>query len=76
MNAPPQHDVEIRPIHHIGYIVDDIPTAVGRWVTAFGAGPFFWLAKKFSFPGARTTVNPVCLTILSSSANGATSLSN
>jgi catechol 2,3-dioxygenase-like lactoylglutathione lyase family enzyme len=61
MNAPPQHDVEIRPIHHIGYIVDDIPAAVGRWVSTFGAGPFFWLAKQFSFPGARYYGEPCVL---------------
>jgi methylmalonyl-CoA/ethylmalonyl-CoA epimerase len=32
-----------RPITHVSYVVDDIPTAVERWVSAFGAGPFFLL---------------------------------
>ncbi len=30
-----------RPIHHIGYVVDDIPTAVEWAVSTLGAGPFF-----------------------------------
>jgi catechol 2,3-dioxygenase-like lactoylglutathione lyase family enzyme len=29
------------PIHHIGYVVDDIPAAVDWAVTTLGAGPFF-----------------------------------
>ena len=28
-----------RPIHHIGYVVDDIPTAIDEW-QQFGVGPF------------------------------------
>jgi hypothetical protein len=32
-----------RPIHHLCYIVDDIPKAVDHWVEATGAGPFFRL---------------------------------
>lgn len=28
-------------IHHIGYVVDDIPRAVGWAVSTLGAGPFF-----------------------------------
>ena len=61
MNAPPQRQIETRPIHHVGYVVDDIPAAVSRWVTTFGAGPFFWLARKFSFPGARYYGEPAVL---------------
>jgi hypothetical protein len=30
-----------RPITHIGYVVDDIPSAVDWAVSTFGAGPFF-----------------------------------
>jgi catechol 2,3-dioxygenase-like lactoylglutathione lyase family enzyme len=30
-----------RPIHHVGYFVDDIPAAVNWAVTTLGAGPFF-----------------------------------
>jgi hypothetical protein len=41
------------PIQHIGYIVEDVPTAVERWVAFFGAGPFFWLGKHIEFE--RTT---------------------
>lgn len=38
-----------RPIQHVGYVVDDIPAAVDRWVSLFGAGPFFWLGKHLTF---------------------------
>jgi catechol 2,3-dioxygenase-like lactoylglutathione lyase family enzyme len=34
-----------RPIHHVCYIVDDIPKAVDQWVEAIGAGPFFHLIE-------------------------------
>jgi hypothetical protein len=34
-----------RPIHHVCYIVDDIPKAVDQWVEATGAGPFFHLGE-------------------------------
>src|SRR5712691_7717451 len=30
-----------RPIHHVGYVVDDIPRAVEWAVATLGAGPFF-----------------------------------
>jgi catechol 2,3-dioxygenase-like lactoylglutathione lyase family enzyme len=33
-----------RPIHHIGYVVDDIPRAVDWAVSQLGAGPFFLAA--------------------------------
>jgi catechol 2,3-dioxygenase-like lactoylglutathione lyase family enzyme len=29
------------PLHHVGYVVDDIPAAVDWAVSALGAGPFF-----------------------------------
>lgn len=61
MSAPPHGEVASRPIQHIGYIVDDIPAAVERWVATFGAGPFFWLAKRMSFPDARYYGEPCVL---------------
>lgn len=27
--------------YHVGYVVDDVPAAVMRWATTYGAGPFF-----------------------------------
>jgi len=33
----------LRPIHHIGFHVPDLPSAIGTWVTVTGAGPFFLL---------------------------------
>ena len=30
-----------RPFHHLGYVVDDIPSAVEWAVKTFGAGPFY-----------------------------------
>lgn len=27
--------------YHVGYVVDDVPAAVERWVSTYGAGPFF-----------------------------------
>jgi len=38
-----------RPIHHVCYVVDDIPTAVDRWVALTGAGPFFHLGEHVRF---------------------------
>jgi hypothetical protein len=38
-----------RPIHHVCYIVDDIPMAVDQWVEATGAGPFFHLGEHVEF---------------------------
>ena len=38
-----------RPIHHVCYIVDDIPKAVDQWVEATGAGPFFHLGEHVEF---------------------------
>jgi hypothetical protein len=38
-----------RPIHHVCYIVDDIPKAVDQWVEATGAGPFFHLGEHIEF---------------------------
>ncbi|HEX4010994.1 MAG TPA: VOC family protein [Solirubrobacteraceae bacterium] len=29
------------PIHHVGYVVDDLRSGVGRFAAGFGAGPFF-----------------------------------
>lgn len=31
----------LRPIHHVGYVVDDLLGGVQRFAAAFGAGPFF-----------------------------------
>ena len=41
-----------RPIHHICYIVDDIPNAVDQWVETTGAGPFFHLGEHVEFEEA------------------------
>jgi hypothetical protein len=38
-----------RPIHHVCYIVDDIPNAVDQCVEATGAGPFFHLGEHVEF---------------------------
>ncbi len=38
-----------RPIHHVCYVVDDLPTAVGQWVEMTGAGPFFHLGEHVTF---------------------------
>ena len=38
-----------RPIHHVCYVVDDISTAVPKWVDATGAGPFFHLGEHVEF---------------------------
>jgi hypothetical protein len=38
-----------RPIHHVSYIVHDIPKAVDQWVDAIGAGPFFHLGEHVEF---------------------------
>ena len=38
-----------RPIHHVCYVVDDIPDAVARWVDATGAGPFIHLGEHIEF---------------------------
>ena len=38
-----------RPMHHVCYIVDDIPTAVAQWVEVAGAGPFFHLGEHVEF---------------------------
>lgn len=43
------HPLVRRPVQHLGYLVDDIPAAVERWVSLFGAGPFFWLGKHITF---------------------------
>jgi hypothetical protein len=29
------------PVHHFGYVVDDLETAIPEFVSRFGAGPFF-----------------------------------
>jgi hypothetical protein len=41
--------VDHRPIHHVCYLVDDLPSAVGRWVAATGAGPFIHLGDHVTF---------------------------
>jgi hypothetical protein len=38
-----------RGVHHVNYLVEDIPAAVDRWVEVFGAGPFFWLGERIEF---------------------------
>jgi hypothetical protein len=35
-----------RPIHHIAYIVDDIPAAAAMWAQTFGAGPFLTVVRS------------------------------
>ena len=32
-----------RPIHHLGFHVPDLRAAIDRWVTVYGAGPFYLL---------------------------------
>jgi len=32
-----------RPIHHIGFSVPNLRTAIDAWVSAYGAGPFYLL---------------------------------
>src|ERR1700754_5059909 len=44
MNASPLPWLLQEPIHHHGYIVEDIPTAVEHWA-AQGVGPFFHLDR-------------------------------
>lgn len=38
-----------RPIHHVAYVVDDLPSAVERWVATTGAGPFIHLGDHVTF---------------------------
>jgi methylmalonyl-CoA/ethylmalonyl-CoA epimerase len=33
------------PIHHLGFVVPDLSRSIERWVTLFGAGPFFVLEQ-------------------------------
>jgi catechol 2,3-dioxygenase-like lactoylglutathione lyase family enzyme len=33
--------MNVPPLHHVGYVVDDLPAAVDWAVSALGAGPFF-----------------------------------
>ena len=42
-----------RPIHHVCYIVDDIPTAVDQWIEATGVGPFSHLGSRRLSPALR-----------------------
>ncbi len=37
MNAAPG----LPPVHHVGYVVEDLRTGVERFASAFGAGPFY-----------------------------------
>ena len=30
-----------RPVHHLGFNVPDLHAAIDRWVTVYGAGPFY-----------------------------------
>jgi Glyoxalase/Bleomycin resistance protein/Dioxygenase superfamily len=55
------HGIVCHPVQHFGYIVDDIPTAVQKWVSTFGAGPFFWIGKNLSLPDARYYEQPCVL---------------
>jgi catechol 2,3-dioxygenase-like lactoylglutathione lyase family enzyme len=34
----------LRPLHHVGYVVDDLAAGVARFTAATGAGPFFAMA--------------------------------
>src|SRR6185312_9273908 len=31
----------LRPVHHISYVVADLPAAIDWWIKTLGAGPFF-----------------------------------
>ncbi|WP_319457062.1 MULTISPECIES: VOC family protein [unclassified Mycobacterium] len=61
MTSPATSRPVSRPIHHIGYTVDDIAVAVDRWVTTFGAGPFFWFARNTAITEARYYGKPCVL---------------
>ncbi|MFI9538082.1 hypothetical protein ACIG56_33200 [Nocardia fusca] len=50
-----------KPIHHVCYLVDDIPNAVDHWVEAVGAGPFFWLGQHIEFDEAQFRGEPCVL---------------
>jgi len=39
-----------RPIHHIAYVVDDIPAAAWMWCKTFGAGPFLTVVRTAGEP--------------------------
>jgi catechol 2,3-dioxygenase-like lactoylglutathione lyase family enzyme len=45
----PPEPIRHRLLHHVCYVVDDIPTAVDRWVEATGAGPFLHLGDHVTF---------------------------
>jgi hypothetical protein len=49
------------PLHHVNYIVDDIPNAVDRWAETFGAGPFFWIGEHIEFDEAKFRGEPCVL---------------
>jgi catechol 2,3-dioxygenase-like lactoylglutathione lyase family enzyme len=46
----------IPPIHHVGYVVDDLQRGVEQFAATFGAGPFFVMEhlefQEVSFEGA------------------------
>lgn len=51
----------LRPIHHINYLVEDIPAAVDQWVATTGAGPFFWLGEDIEFDESEFRGEPCLL---------------
>ena len=65
-----------RPIHHVCYIVDDIPKAVDQWVETTGAGPFFHLGQHASSKRRCWRESPACSTTPRRSASGARSSSS
>jgi hypothetical protein len=48
-------------MHHINYLVEDIPAAVDGWVETLGAGPFFWLGHHIEFDEATFCGEPCVL---------------
>jgi catechol 2,3-dioxygenase-like lactoylglutathione lyase family enzyme len=65
-----------RPIHHVCYIVDDIPKAVDQWVEATGAGPFFHLGQHVEFEETLLEGEPRVFDQPRRSASGARSSSS
>lgn len=39
-------EFEQQDVYHIGFVVDDVPSAVERWTKLYGAGPFFHFSNK------------------------------
>jgi hypothetical protein len=39
---------ERRDVAHVGFVVEDVPTAAERWTMSYGAGPFFAVGGEFA----------------------------